>query len=146
MHFASGRAAWIAEWSTNPATLTPKFVVPGSTKLPWKCSKNGNEIAPFLCQRHPTSEWVVHYQRVHIIGFSFHALLSSSHDYFVNLNQAVHDGSQVHIAHLHIDFDQRRGSYFAVQETERVQEEMLLFLAHSNLFQNSKTNEQLTFE
>lgn len=34
MHLMSGRAAWMAECSMNPATLTPKLVEPLSTMLP----------------------------------------------------------------------------------------------------------------
>jgi len=35
MHLMSGLDAWIAEWSVNPATFTPKLVVPLSMTFPW---------------------------------------------------------------------------------------------------------------
>lgn len=83
----------MAECSTKPAMLTPKLVVPCSTRLP--------------C--------------------------------------AARDGATVSAAHrsnsrpyLHVDFDERGGRHLAVQQTERVEQKVLLLLAHANLAARNK--------
>ena len=37
-------------------------------------------------------------------------------------------------AHLHVHFNQRRGGDFIVEETKRIQQEMLLVLANAHLW------------